>query len=220
MEPSVKTVSAKEMDIKGETMKLSELDKAICLDQYPDAEKNGDLKDLTFSIKARVDEFQKKFKEYNRELLEEIDDDEAIKGYIEGLANEGLRAIDDHQMNKVVGLLSPMIGKGSRPSQRFDRREDEGVYDAAMTEVLVSLQELATGEFMELSDVPIDFTDQVFREELIEHIEELIRQLENIADNLVNIGSHKASTIDNNHIIPERIKHLAIQIALLKIDMN
>lgn len=203
-------------------MKLSELVTAIYLDQFPENADNVALKDLSKSIKARVDEFQKKFKEYNKGFLKELDN-EASRTYVTELANNGLRAIDDSKINLVVGLLSPMIGEGTTLSKRFDDRETSGLYDAAMSEVLMSLQSLATHEYIDKSDVPDEFSDGYFVELLVGNIERIIEQLENMADALIAMPSEKAKIIANDHDnrqILERIDQLSLQTALLKSSLD
>ncbi|KRM24215.1 hypothetical protein [Latilactobacillus graminis] len=199
-------------------MKLSELVAAIYLDQFPENAENVALKDLSKPIKARVDEFQKKFKEYNKDFLKELDN-EANRAYITELANNGLRAIDDSKINLVVGLLSPMIGEGTTLSKRFDDREKLGLYDAAMAEVLVNLQSFATGEYIDTSDVPEGFVDKYDIELMVEKIEEIMDELEKLADDLSTLSPEEANSIANdydNRQIVERIDQLSLQVNLIK----
>lgn len=210
------------MDTKGESMKLNKLIEAINLKKYPELVDNSDFKDLTVSTKARIDEFQKKFKEYNKDYLDKMDDD-STRDAVKSLSESGLRAIDDKKMDIVVDLLSPMIGEGTTLVKRIENTNTEGLYDALISEVMMSLQSLATREYIDTTNVPDTFGDEYFGELMAEYIEKIIAQLENMADALATMPPKKANIIatnrDNRQVF-ERIDQISLQTALLKASLD
>lgn len=203
-------------------MKLNKLIEAINLKKYPELVDNSDFKDLTVSTKARIDEFQKKFKEYNKDYLDKMDDD-STRDAVKSLSESGLRAIDDKKMDIVVDLLSPMIGEGTTLVKRIENTNTEGLYDALISEVMMSLQSLATREYIDTTNVPDTFGDEYFAELMAEYIEKIIAQLENMADALATMPPKKANIIatnrDNRQVF-ERIDQISLQTALLKASLD
>lgn len=203
-------------------MKLNKLIEAINLKKYPELVDNSDFKDLTVSTKARIDEFQKKFKEYNKDYLDKMDDD-STRDAVKSLSESGLRAIDDKKMDIVVDLLSPMIGEGTTLVKRIENTNTEGLYDALISEVMMSLQSLATREYIDTTNVPDTFGDEYFGELMAEYIEKIIAQLENMADALATMPPKKANIIatnrDNRQVF-ERIDQISLQTALLKASLD